>query len=108
MTLTDAVKREEKDYVESILQRPGVDVDECVCCARPCPACRPRASACACTHAPCTHGRASVACRHDATGKTALMHAAERGLKDVVAILLENSADVQLQDAVRTRTLLQR
>ena len=71
------------------------------------PACRLRASSCTYTHAPCTHGRASVACRHDATGKTALMHAAERGLKEIVAALLENGADVQLQDAVRTRALLQ-
>jgi hypothetical protein len=31
------------------------------------------------------------------------MHAAERGLRDIVVILVENGADVQLEDAVRVR-----
>jgi ankyrin repeat protein len=30
LTLTDAVKREDQSYVERILARPDVDVDECV------------------------------------------------------------------------------
>jgi hypothetical protein len=108
MTLTDAVKREDQSDVKQsdvkrILARPDVDVDKCVNHARARPRVRCSGICFVCRPAlPFARLRLPrIARRHDAMGKTALMHAAERGLRDLVGLLLENGADVQLEDAVR-------